>query len=45
MTIHDFNATIAYGLGLDLGMTLYSPSRRPFTVGNKGMPVTALFRA
>lgn len=43
VTIEDFNATIAYALGLPLDHLLYSPSGRPFTVANKGQPVTRLF--
>ena len=39
----DLNATIAYALGLPLDAVLYSPSKRPFTVADKGQPVTALF--
>ena len=30
VTIPDFNATIAYALGLPLGEVVYSPTRRPF---------------
>lgn len=41
--IPDFNATIAYGLGLPLDQVLYSPSKRPFTVAHKGKPVLDLF--
>ncbi|MFT5467788.1 MAG: hypothetical protein ACI8UO_002895 [Verrucomicrobiales bacterium] len=41
--VPDFNATIAYALGLPLGHVLYSPSMRPFTVVDKGQPVTQLF--
>ncbi|MCB1061363.1 MAG: DUF1501 domain-containing protein [Verrucomicrobiae bacterium] len=41
--IPDFNATIAYGLGLPLDQVLYSPSKRPFTVAHKGRPVLDLF--
>lgn len=41
--IEDFNATIAYALGLPLDQVLYSPSMRPFTVADKGKPVTTLF--
>jgi len=40
--IPDFNATIAYGLGLPLDHVLYSPSKRPFTVAHKGEPVAQL---
>ena len=43
VTIPDFNATIAYALGLPLDQVLYSPSKRPFTVADKGRPVTELF--
>jgi hypothetical protein len=43
LTVPDFNATIAYALGLPLDAVLYSPSKRPFTVADKGQPVTALF--
>ena len=41
--IPDFNATIAYALGLPLDNVLYSPSKRPFTVAHKGKPVLGLF--
>ena len=43
MTPPDFNATIAYGLGLPLDEIIYSPSKRPFTVADKGAPVTSIF--
>ena len=41
--VQDFNATIAYALGLPLDQVLYSPSMRPFTVADKGQPVVDLF--
>lgn len=41
--VEDFNATIAYALGLPLDQVLYSPSMRPFTVAHKGKPVVELF--
>ena len=41
--VPDFNATIAYALGLPLDQVLYSPSKRPFTVADKGKPLTSLF--
>jgi hypothetical protein len=41
--IPDFNATVAYALGLPLDQVLYSPSKRPFTVASKGEPVLDLF--
>jgi len=40
--IPDFNATIAYALGLPLDQVIYSPSKRPFTVSHKGRPVLDL---
>ncbi len=41
--IQDFNATVAYALGLPLDQVLYSPSKRPFTVAHKGAPVLDVF--
>ena len=41
--IPDFNATIGYALGLPLDSVLYSPSKRPFTLADKGQPLTQLF--
>ena len=38
MTIPDFNATIAYALGIPVDYVLYSPTVRPFTVAHKGKP-------
>ncbi len=38
MTIPDFNATIAYALGIPVDYVLYSPTVRPFTVAHKGNP-------
>ncbi|MBK8090963.1 MAG: DUF1501 domain-containing protein [Verrucomicrobiaceae bacterium] len=43
LKIMDFNATIAYALGLPLDQVIYSPSKRPFTIADKGQPVTSLF--
>lgn len=43
MTPPDFNATIAYGLGLPLDQVIYSPSKRPFTIADKGAPVAQIF--
>lgn len=40
--IPDFNATIAYAMGMPLDQVLYSPSKRPFTVAHKGEPVLDL---
>lgn len=39
----DLNATIGYALGLPLDQVIYSPTRRPFTVADKGQPLTHLF--
>jgi len=41
--IPDLNATIGYALGLPLDKVLYSPSKRPCTVADKGKPVLDLF--
>lgn len=43
LAVPDFNATIAYGLGLPLRKIVKSASRRPFTVAHKGEPVTHLY--
>ncbi|MFN7560602.1 MAG: DUF1501 domain-containing protein [Prosthecobacter sp.] len=43
VSVPDFNATIAYALGLPMDTVLYSPSKRPFTVVDKGQPVTQVF--
>ena len=42
-TPQDFNATIAYSLGLPVDQVIISPSQRPFTVADKGKPVVELF--
>ena len=42
-TVPDFNATIAMALGLPLDQVVHSPTRRPFTVADKGRPLTELF--
>ncbi len=39
----DWLATIGHGLGLNLEETVYSPTQRPFTFADKGVPVTSLF--
>lgn len=41
--IPDLNATIAYALGLPLDQIIYSPSKRPFTIADKGQPLTGVF--
>lgn len=42
-TIPDLNATIGYAVGLPLDQVLYSSTKRPFTVADKGKPLTQLF--
>ena len=39
----DFNATIGHALGLAVDQVVISPSGRPFTVADKGKPITSLF--
>ncbi len=39
----DFLATIGHGLGLNQEETVYSPTQRPFTFADKGVPVTAIY--
>ena len=41
--VQDFNATIAYALGMDTSAVLLSPSGRPFQVAHEGNPVKSLF--
>ncbi len=43
VNIPDLNATIGYALGLPLDQVIYSPQKRPFTVADKGKPLTQLF--
>ncbi len=43
VSIPDFNATIAYALGLPQDEIIYAPSGRPFTVADKGRPITSIF--
>lgn len=43
VSISDFNATIAYSLGLPLDEEIYSASGRPFKVAHDGDPVKKLF--
>ncbi len=39
----DINATIGYALGLPLDQVIYSPTKRPFTMADKGQPLVNLF--
>ncbi|MGB8166991.1 MAG: DUF1501 domain-containing protein [Chthoniobacteraceae bacterium] len=43
VTMPDTNATIAQAMGIDVQHIEHSPSGRPFTVADKGTPVTELF--
>ena len=43
VTVPDFNATIAWAMGLPIKEEVYSPSRRPFTVADKGEPIHSIF--
>jgi len=43
VSVQDFNATIAFASGLPLDEVVHSPAGRPFTIADKGHPVTALF--
>lgn len=43
MSVQDFNATIAYALGLPHDLVLMSPTKRPFKIADKGVPVTSIF--
>jgi hypothetical protein len=43
VTPPDFNATIAYALGMPLDQIVYSPSKRPFKVADNGHPIMDLF--
>jgi Protein of unknown function (DUF1501) len=43
VTVGDLHATVAHACGLPIEKNVISPSGRPFTVGNKGKPVSAVF--
>ncbi len=43
VTPQDFQATIGHAMGLPVDEVVMSPSNRPFTVGDKGTPVTDIF--
>ena len=43
VSIPEFNATIAYSLGLPLDHIVMSANGRPFQVAHKGRPITKLF--
>ena len=43
VTPQDINASIGFALGLPLDQVIYSPSKRPFTVADKGQPFLQWF--
>lgn len=43
VSVQDFNTTIAYALGIPHDEEIYSPDKRPFTLGHDGQPLTQLF--
>jgi hypothetical protein len=43
VNVPDLNATIGYALGLPLDQVIFSPTKRPFTIADKGQPLTGLF--
>ncbi len=43
VSIQDFNATIAHALSLPYDTVIMSPTKRPFKIADKGVPVTTLF--
>ena len=43
VSVQDFNATIAYALGLPHDLVLMSPTKRPFKIADKGSPITSIF--
>jgi len=43
VSVQDFNATIAYALGLPHDLVLMSPTKRPFKIADKGAPVKSIF--
>ncbi len=43
VTVGELHATVAHACGLPIEKSAMSPSGRPFTVGNKGQPVSGVF--
>ncbi len=43
VTVGDLHATVAHACGMPIATSVISPSGRPFTIGNKGKPVAAVF--
>ena len=42
VTVGDLHATVAHACGLPIEQAVISPSGRPFTIGNKGKPVSGV---
>jgi hypothetical protein len=42
-TIQDFHSTVGHSMGMDVNHVVMSPSNRPFTVGDKGEVIAAVF--
>jgi uncharacterized protein (DUF1501 family) len=42
-TIQDFHSTIGHAMGMDVNQVIMSPSNRPFTIGDKGDVISAVF--
>jgi hypothetical protein len=43
VSLPDLQATLAHALGIDLSRVVQAPDGRPFTVADKGKPITSLF--
>lgn len=43
VTVQDFNATIATALGLPYDTVIMSPTKRPFKIADKGVPIESVF--
>jgi uncharacterized protein (DUF1501 family) len=43
VTVKDFNATIAYAMGLPWEQEFISPENRPFKIADDGQPIRSLF--
>ncbi|HEX2746694.1 MAG TPA: DUF1501 domain-containing protein [Verrucomicrobiales bacterium] len=43
VTVGDLHATVGWACGLPIDKPVMSPSGRPFTIGNKGKPVSGIF--
>lgn len=43
VSVQDFNATIAHSLGLPRDLVIMSPTKRPFKIADKGVPIESIF--